>query len=107
MCNEEFHLGVHHGKKKFDLLAWDKLCIPITWCGLRINSLSDINVSLLCKWLWELGRGEKRLWKRLIVDKYGREEGGWCTKTCNKAHRCDLWKGIMLCKVFSRNTSGF
>lgn len=37
--------------KKFHLISWEKVCIPITWGGLGIKRLKDVNILLLCKGL--------------------------------------------------------
>jgi len=34
-----------------------------------------MNISLLAKWRWRLLDREKALWKRVLVEKYGRCEG--------------------------------
>ncbi|KAL5711436.1 hypothetical protein ACHQM5_021892 [Ranunculus cassubicifolius] len=80
---------------KYHLLSWEKLCIPMKQGGLGIKRLREVNRALLSKWLWNFGKGERSLWKRLVADKYGVENGKWFTKKCNKAHGCGLWKGIM------------
>lgn len=36
-------------KMKFHILSWDQVCISLTFGGLGIKRLRDINVSLLCK----------------------------------------------------------
>lgn len=59
-----------------------------------------VKVSLLWKWVWELGNGEDNLWKRIIFDKYGKEMGDWSTRRSDKPYGCGFWKGIMLSKEF-------
>lgn len=43
------------------------------WGGLGIRRIKDVNFSLLCKWLWELGAG-------VIFDKYGHDMGAGSQK---------------------------
>lgn len=46
--------------------------------GLGIRCLCDINVSILCKWLWELSIKDDKLWKYLIfINMEGIEEAAW------------------------------
>lgn len=98
-----FLWGSTEEKKKFHLIAWDEVCVGVNWGGLGIRRLRDVNVSLLSKWLWNIGIDDGKLWKRVIFAKYGKAKGGWCTNICNKAHGCSFWKGIMLFKVFFDN----
>lgn len=91
-------------KKKFHLLSWESMCLPLGWGGLDINILRDINISLLCKWLWNPGNGEKTLWKIIIFEQYGKEIGGWMTKPYHKPHGYEIWKGIqMQCEFFYKH----
>lgn len=48
-------------KKKYHLLSWDKVCTPVECGGLGICKRRYVNISLLCKWLWELGNEEEKL----------------------------------------------
>lgn len=52
-----FLWGSSEVKRKFHLLEWKQVCISMDWGGLGIRNLRDVNTSLLCKWLWELGDG--------------------------------------------------
>lgn len=58
-------------KKKFCLLVWDKIFVSLKCGGLGIRRIRDVNISFLCKWLWEFGIGGDCLWKRIIWEKYG------------------------------------
>lgn len=60
----EFLWGSSTGKKKYHLLCWNKVCTPLGCGGLGINRLRDVNISLLCKWLWDFGNGEEKIWRR-------------------------------------------
>lgn len=77
---KNFFGGLTLEKKKVHLIPWEHICTDVDWGGLGIKSVGYVNVSLLCKWLWLIGYGDDRLWKRIIFDKYGKKEGGWCTK---------------------------
>uniref|UniRef100_A0A2N9H4G3 Reverse transcriptase domain-containing protein n=1 Tax=Fagus sylvatica TaxID=28930 RepID=A0A2N9H4G3_FAGSY len=38
---------------------------------------------------------ENNLWRRVLVEKFGVEIGGWRTNPIRGAHECGLWKGIL------------
>jgi hypothetical protein len=63
---------------------------------LGVRPLNPFNCALLGKWLWRFGQEETRLWRRVLVDKYGVEGGGWITKRSRGPHGCSLWKNIMV-----------
>uniref|UniRef100_A0A2N9GUS3 Reverse transcriptase zinc-binding domain-containing protein n=1 Tax=Fagus sylvatica TaxID=28930 RepID=A0A2N9GUS3_FAGSY len=80
---------------KHHLVGWDKVCVPKAKGGLGVRSLVLFNKALLGKWLWRFGLEENNLWRRVLVEKFGVELGGWCTKPIRGAYGCGLWKGIM------------
>ena len=63
------------GDSKTHLVGWDKICTPIANGGLGIRKLTTFNKALLGKWLWRFGKEEDRLWRRVVVSKYGEEWG--------------------------------
>lgn len=77
------------------------------WGGLWIKRLKDVNMTLLCMWLWHLKNGEDHLWVRIIFKKYGKQKGGWFTKSFSKPHGYGVWKGIMTHKDFFQGKIGF
>lgn len=56
----------------------------------------NFNKALLGKWLWRFGVEESKLWRRVLMAKYGVDKGGWCTKPIRRSHGCSLWNGIMV-----------
>ena len=50
--------------------------MPIANGGLGIKKLTTFNKALLGKWLWRFGIEENRLWRRVVVGKFGEELGG-------------------------------
>jgi hypothetical protein len=65
---------------KHHLVGWDKVCVPKVKGGLGVQSLVLFNKALLGKWLWRFGLEENNFWRRVLVEKFGVELGGWCTK---------------------------
>ena len=79
------------GDSKTHLVGWDKVCAPLANGGLGIRELTTFNKALLGKWLWRFGKEEDRLWRRVVVSKYGEEWGGWTSKLGREVHGCNLW----------------
>ena len=92
------------GDSNFHLVGWDKICAPIANGGLGIRKITTFNEALLGKWLWRFGKEEDRLWRRVVVSKYGEDGGGWTSKLGRGAHGCGLWRGIRMgWEDFSKN----
>lgn len=69
-----------------------------------MRRLENVNIALLCKWLWLFYKEENKLWRRVISCKYGVEPSGWFAKKVTSSHGYSVWKGIMGCmKVFKEN----
>lgn len=64
-------LPLARDKKKFHLLKWDKVCLPIKKGGLGIRHLETMNKALLGKWPWRVGEENDSLWKSILIAKYG------------------------------------
>ena len=62
------------GDRKTHLVGWDKICALIANGGLG-RKLNTFYKALLGKWLWQFGKEEDRLWRRLVVSKYEKEWG--------------------------------
>jgi hypothetical protein len=77
------------------LVGWETMCSPLAQGGLGVRKVEVINRALLGKWLWRFGREDSHLWRKVIVDKYGLEWGGWTSKIPKGTHGCSLWKGIL------------
>uniref|UniRef100_A0A2N9F1I0 Reverse transcriptase domain-containing protein n=1 Tax=Fagus sylvatica TaxID=28930 RepID=A0A2N9F1I0_FAGSY len=86
-------LGASHS---YHLVAWPKVCSPIAHGGLGVRPLHLFNRALLGNWLWRFGREDNRLWKRVVVAKYGLVGGGWITQPSRDRHGCCLWKSIVM-----------
>jgi hypothetical protein len=78
---------------KFPLLAWDRVCTPITMGGLGIRKIGCFIQALLGKWPWRFVNEGMHLWRRVIAFKYGEESGGWISQPSRGSYECNLWKG--------------
>uniref|UniRef100_A0A2N9IGI4 Reverse transcriptase zinc-binding domain-containing protein n=1 Tax=Fagus sylvatica TaxID=28930 RepID=A0A2N9IGI4_FAGSY len=56
---------------KHHLVSWNVVCSPVKDGGLGICRMVDFNKALLGKWLWRFGLEEHRLWRCVLVAKYG------------------------------------
>ena len=62
------------------LVAWEEVCLSMEEGGLGIRRVGLFNQALLGKWLWHIGKEVHRLWRQVIVTKYGVGSGVWCTR---------------------------
>lgn len=76
------------------LVAWDKVCSPKSKGGFGLRHIVDMNIALLCKWLWRLGSDEDWLWKRVVMEKYCISDV-WNLKDINHSRGMSLWKRVM------------
>ena len=79
-CIESIQCGFLWGgigeEFKFHLVNWPKVCSPVREGGLGIRNLGCFNWALLGKWLWQFASEPKAWWRKVVVAKYGRREGG-------------------------------
>ena len=81
-------------EKKTHLVKWSAVCTDMRQEGFGIRSLAALNKALLGKWNWKFAIEKNSLWKQVIIDKYGEEEGGWCSKEVKGAYGVGLWRAI-------------
>uniref|UniRef100_A0A2N9IMC9 Reverse transcriptase domain-containing protein n=1 Tax=Fagus sylvatica TaxID=28930 RepID=A0A2N9IMC9_FAGSY len=62
---------------KHHLVGRNTVCRPLACGGLGVRKVALINRALLGKWMRRFGIEETHLWRRVIVEKYGVEWGGW------------------------------
>ncbi|GKV16853.1 hypothetical protein SLEP1_g27427 [Rubroshorea leprosula] len=69
--------GVEEGRK-IAWVSWDRVCCSKKEGGLGIKNLRWFNMALLGKWWARLAvEGDKGLWSRVLLEKYGGKEGNW------------------------------
>jgi hypothetical protein len=79
-------------KRKYHLVKWEKVCKAKKKGGMEIKILKLMNISLLCKWWWELEAG-KGLWQEIVRLKYVK-----LSPIClipNRVHDSPLWKDLL------------
>ncbi|GKU94711.1 hypothetical protein SLEP1_g8164 [Rubroshorea leprosula] len=68
--------GVGEGRK-IAWVAWERVCYEKKEGGLGVKNLRWFNMALLGKWWGRLIGGDKGLWSRVLVEKYGGKGGNW------------------------------
>lgn len=58
------------------MVNWETMCSK-GYEGLGIWNLQILNKAWLGKWLWRFSVDIDKLWKTIIVGKFG-DKGGWC-----------------------------
>lgn len=76
------------------LVNWETMCSLKAKGGLGLHHLVDMNVALLCKWLWRLGSKEEGMWKNLVIEKYGVQDV-WRPNMVRSPYGTSIWKGII------------
>ena len=81
-------------EKKTHLVNWNAVCADMRQGDLGIRSLVALNKALLGKWSWKFAVEKNPLRKQVIIDKYGVEDGGWCSREVRGAYGVGVWKAI-------------
>ena len=66
-------------ERKVHLINWEAVCAQKEKGGLGIRRIARLNKVLLGKWLWRFAFEEDKLWKKVIMEKFGQEGLGWRT----------------------------
>ena len=76
------------------MVSWSVICKDKKHGGLGLRHLEIFNQALLGKWLWRFPLKRESFWRKVIVGKFGEEEGGWNTKEVRDSYGMGLWKDI-------------
>ena len=80
--------------QRLHLVRWNQVCLEKRKGGLGVRNLALMNRALLSKWNWHYANEREAFWKQVISDKYGVEEGDWCTWAISGKCGVGLWKAI-------------
>ena len=81
-------------EKKPHLVKWDTVYSDKRKGGLGVRRLFTLNRALLCKWNWRFANERETFWKHVISNKFGEEEGEWCTREVREGFGVGFWKEI-------------
>ena len=73
---------------------WKTICLEKRKGGLGVRNLSLMNLALLCKWSWRYAIEREALWKQVISQRYGEDDGGWRSREVSERFGVGLWKPI-------------
>ncbi|KAJ9700573.1 hypothetical protein PVL29_006060 [Vitis rotundifolia] len=90
----EFLWGDLEERRKLHLVRCAVICKYKRHGGLGLRHLKDFNHALLGKWLWRFSLERESFWRKVIVGKFGEEEGGWTTREVRESYGMCLWKNI-------------
>ncbi|KAL4202551.1 hypothetical protein AMTRI_Chr02g264260 [Amborella trichopoda] len=82
-------------KKKFHLVAWDKVCQPKDQGGLGIKVIRKHNAALLGKWWWRLATQPNALWAQVVKHKYNISLHSWLPRTPQRHNGSGVWKSLL------------
>ena len=80
--------------RKFHLVDWKLVCLPIQDGEPRIRSLRNHNKVLFGKWLWRFGVYRESLWRKVIVARYALMSE-WNLKDIREGFGTGIWKFIL------------
>ena len=82
------------GSQNYHLVKWDTITRSKLDGGLGIRNIKEMNKALLGKWHWRFGLDDDMLWKKIIIEKYGRGNSCWVSKFPKDPHGVGLWRSI-------------
>ncbi|XP_026436394.1 uncharacterized protein LOC113334324, partial [Papaver somniferum] len=88
--------------EKFDarLSVWRRISLSKGVCatkekgGLSVYNLRLMNLSLLAKWCWRFGVEKRKLWYKIIEEKYGSEFSYWNPGNIATTYGTSCWRAI-------------
>ncbi|GKV25593.1 hypothetical protein SLEP1_g35004 [Rubroshorea leprosula] len=103
-----FLWGGVEGGKKINWVRWDKVCRDKEQGGLGVKDLRKFNLALLGKWWGRLVNEEDGLWKKVILQKYGRvgePRYNWLREGYGSGSR--WWRDICRLNVIDQENDGW
>ena len=70
-----FFLGGSEDHRKISWVGWNNICVGKNNGGSGVRRMRELNVSLLGKWCWRLLVDKGSMWYRVLVARYGEEDG--------------------------------
>ncbi|GAB4857205.1 hypothetical protein Ancab_040518 [Ancistrocladus abbreviatus] len=90
-----FLWGSTDDRRKMVWVKWEDVCKKKIHGGLGIKDLRQFNIALVGKWWWRYLQEENRLWRRLLVAKYGDNSSGVCESSRNDKSFSGWWRDVL------------
>jgi len=74
MFNKNFW-GGSEDHRKISWVSWNSICVSKEKGGLGVRRMREFNLALLEKWCWRMLVDRNDLWYRVLVARYGEEDG--------------------------------
>ena len=74
-------------QRKISWITWNSICLRKEYGGMGVRRLRDFNTALLRKWCWRLLVERDGLWRKVLVARYGVEDGG----LADGGRSCSSW----------------
>ncbi|GKV45963.1 hypothetical protein SLEP1_g52987 [Rubroshorea leprosula] len=106
--SRRFLWGGVEGGKKINWVRWDKVCRDKDQGGLGVKDLRKFNLALLGRWWGRLVNEEDGLWKKVILQKYGRDgepSYNWLRDSSGFGSR--WWRDICRLNVIDQEHEGW
>ncbi|GKV09171.1 hypothetical protein SLEP1_g20713 [Rubroshorea leprosula] len=75
--HKSFLWGGKGDERKINWISWDRVCKKKEERGLGVRDLRIFNLALMGKWWGWLVESGEGMWKKIIVEKYGKRGGHW------------------------------
>ncbi|GKV29684.1 hypothetical protein SLEP1_g38589 [Rubroshorea leprosula] len=74
---KSFLWGGKGEERKINWISWDRVCKKKEEGGLGVRDLRKFNLALMGKWWGRLAENREGMWKKIIIEKYGKGGGHW------------------------------
>ncbi|GKU89474.1 hypothetical protein SLEP1_g3606 [Rubroshorea leprosula] len=100
-----YQLCSKEGKLPF---SWDKVCKKKEEGGLGVRYLRKFNLALMGKWWGRLAENGEGMWKKIIVEKYGKGGGHWQDWIDeNRGVRSTWWRDVCGINTMDGGSNGW
>ncbi|GKU93946.1 hypothetical protein SLEP1_g7495 [Rubroshorea leprosula] len=72
---KSFLWGGKGDERKINWISWDRMCKKKEEGGLGVRDLRKFNLALMGKWWGRLAESGEGMWKKIIIEKYGKGGG--------------------------------
>lgn len=88
-------MGWIYGREADPFVDWDSICTPTELGGLGWVNLGLKNRDMLNKWIWRFGNRRNHLWRRILVEKEGGNNGDLFPNPNRRSRQSLDWRNIV------------